>query len=406
MITRREILHLLAGVVPAARLLRSHADSGGVIQTPRTLAAGHSSRPGNRSCRTTASPTGSATPSSASGRTGPRSACPKQGDWYARHMYLQGDPPVQLPRQNVRPPSQFGFMEIDNLWKAEHWEPEKLMAPLQEGRGEVLRRAGQPSRQLRRLRLEASRLELRPRRPEERHRRHLGAKWPREHGLRFGVTNHSAHAWHWFQSAYGYDPEGPRAGVRYDAFRLTKADGKGKWWEGLDPQELYTGRNIVMPDGITTIKAANDWHEKHDRKWTEDPPPNNPDFVESGSCAARTWSTSTSPTSSTSTTPSCRSARPASTSPRTSTTPTSRNHGKLEAVLTSKGLEPDHVGAMVLDIERGRADRHPAARPGRPTPASATGTTGARTSTSTSTSPPTPSSRCSSTSSARTATCC
>jgi len=29
--------------------------------------------------------------------------------------------------------------------------------------------------------------------------------------------------------------------VRYDAATLRKEDGKGKWWEGLDPQELYTG---------------------------------------------------------------------------------------------------------------------------------------------------------------------
>ena len=56
------------------------------------------------------------------------------------------------------------------------------------------------------------------------------------------------------------------AGVRYDAFTLTKADGKGKWWDGLDPQELYTGRNIVMPDGMTTIAAANDWHSSNDRR--------------------------------------------------------------------------------------------------------------------------------------------
>ena len=34
-----------------------------------------------------------------------------------------------------------------------------------------------------------------------------------------------------------------------------------------------------------------------------------------------------------------------------------RAHRQLEAVLTSKGLQPDHVGTMVLDIERGRADR-------------------------------------------------
>ena len=30
--------------------------------------------------------------------------------------------------------------------------------------------------------------------------------------------------------------------------------------EGFDPQELYTGRHLVMPDGITTIKDANDFY--------------------------------------------------------------------------------------------------------------------------------------------------
>ena len=75
-------------------------------------------------------------------------------------------------------------------------------------------------------------------------------------------------------------PRGRIAGVRYDACRLTKADGKGKWWEGLDPQDLYTGRNIVMPDGITSIKAMNEWHEKNDRVWNENPPPMNPAFTE------------------------------------------------------------------------------------------------------------------------------
>ena len=60
--------------------------------------------------------------------------------------------------------------------------------------------------------------------------------------------------------------------MRYDAYRLKKEDGKGKWWDGLDPQELYTGRNMVMPDGLTTIAAAKEWHDKHDRIWTEAAP--------------------------------------------------------------------------------------------------------------------------------------
>jgi alpha-L-fucosidase len=38
---------------------------------------------------------------------------------------------------------------------------------------------------------------------------------------------------------YGSDQHGPRAGVPYDAARLTKADGKGTWWEGLDPRDFY-----------------------------------------------------------------------------------------------------------------------------------------------------------------------
>jgi alpha-L-fucosidase len=64
---------------------------------------------------------------------------------------------------------------------------------------------------------------------------------------------------------------------------LRREDGKGKWWEGLDPQDLYTGPNLEIPDGLRGIAAVKQWHEEHDRVWTEDPPPNNPQFV-------RNWS--------------------------------------------------------------------------------------------------------------------
>lgn len=107
-------------------------------------------------------------------------------------------------------------------------------------------------------------------------------KLTRKRGLRFAVTNHSSHAWHWLQVAYDYDPEGPLAGLRYDAYTLTKADGKGKWWHGFDPQELYTGRNLVMPDGITSIAEANKFHAANDGHWHEELPAVNPEF-------ARNW---------------------------------------------------------------------------------------------------------------------
>jgi alpha-L-fucosidase len=64
----------------------------------------------------------------------------------------------------------------------------------------------------------------------------------RKEGLRFGVTVHNTpyRCWNNFMPAwYGSDPEGPKAGVPYDGAVVTKADGKGTAWEGLDPRDLY-----------------------------------------------------------------------------------------------------------------------------------------------------------------------
>jgi alpha-L-fucosidase len=104
-------------------------------------------------------------------------------------------------------------------------------------------------------------------------------KAARHNGLRFGVSNHSAHAWHWFQTAYGYDATGEKAGVRYDDWNRTKEDGKGKWWEGYDPQQFYGGYNIVIPSGITSVDSMARWHQANDRVWTERIPEMNPQFA-------------------------------------------------------------------------------------------------------------------------------
>ncbi len=53
---------------------------------------------------------------------------PEQGDWYARNMYIQGSAQNKFHVATHGHPSKFGFMEIDNLWKAEQWEPEVLMS--------------------------------------------------------------------------------------------------------------------------------------------------------------------------------------------------------------------------------------------------------------------------------------
>ena len=56
---------------------------------------------------------------------------PEQGDWYARNMYVQGVPTTSFHLEHYGHPSQFGFKDVIHEWKAENWDPDKLIAPLQ-----------------------------------------------------------------------------------------------------------------------------------------------------------------------------------------------------------------------------------------------------------------------------------
>jgi alpha-L-fucosidase len=179
-------------------------------------------------------------------------------------MYLQGDKAYNHHVAHYGHPSKFGSMEIDNLWRAENWDPENLMRLYVRAGAKyfvALANHHDNSDTYNSKYHAWNSVNVGPKKDI------IGAwaKVARGLGLRFGVSNHSAHSWHWFQVAYGYDGEGPLAGVRYDAYRLTKADGKGKWWDGLDPQELYTGPNMVIPDSIRGIQAVQQRHNRHDR---------------------------------------------------------------------------------------------------------------------------------------------
>jgi alpha-L-fucosidase len=204
---------------------------------------------------------------------------PEQGDWYARNMYIQGTKQYNYQVAHYGHPTKFGFMEFDNLWKAENWDPEKLM--------DLYVHAG--AKYFVALANHHDNFDAYDSKFQPWNSMNVGpkkdivgiwAKVAREHGLRFGVTNHSSHAWHWFQPAYGHDVEGPLAGVPYDAATLTKADGKGLWWEGLDPQDLYCGLRLPMPADLTTAKAAEDWHKQNDGHWYESVPPNDNGYTD------------------------------------------------------------------------------------------------------------------------------
>jgi alpha-L-fucosidase len=281
---------------------------------------------------------------------------PEAGDWYARNMYIQGSPQYEHHLRTYGRPTRFGFMEIQNLWKAAQWEPEALM--------DLYVKAG--ARYFVALANHHDNFDA----YDSRHhgwnavrvgpKRDIVGTWARaarSRGLRFGVSNHSAHAWHWLQPAYGYDAEGSLAAQRYDAWHLTKEGGRGTWWQGLDPQQLYTGRNMAIPDGITTTRTAREWHEKNDGLWDEKPPVGSPEFT-------RSWFLR------------CRdlvdSYRPDLVYFDNSGLPLGQagldiaahyynasmawHDGKLEAVINAKLLPPERRAGLVEDVERGFRD--------------------------------------------------
>ncbi len=202
---------------------------------------------------------------------GPQSV-PEQGDWYGRLLYMPGEPDYDHHLRTYGHPADTGMIDIQTRWSADRWDPEALVAKY--------KKAG--ARYLVALACHHDNFDCYDSRHHGWNATRLGpkrdvvgtwAKTVRAAGMKFGVSNHAGHAWHWFQPGYGYDPTGPRKGQRYDAFRLRTADGAGKAWEGLDPQDLYTGPWKVAPDGIDSNAAMRAWHDEHDGQWVEDGPP-------------------------------------------------------------------------------------------------------------------------------------
>jgi alpha-L-fucosidase len=183
---------------------------------------------------------------------------PEQSDWYARNLYVQGHPQNVYQIAHWGPPSAFGFKDVIHSWKAEKWDPEKLVALYKRTGAQYFVALGnhhdnfdlwdstyQPWNSV----------AVGP-------RKDLIAGWAKaahDQGLPFGVSLHAAHAWSWYEVAQGADKTGPLAGVPYDG-KLTKADGKGKWWDGLDPQDLYEQRHPPSPN----FEKAGSIHDRWD----------------------------------------------------------------------------------------------------------------------------------------------
>ena len=51
----------------------------------------------------------------------------RSGDWYARDMYLPGSRAYEHHLKHYGHPADVGFMQIQNLWKADRWDPGRLL---------------------------------------------------------------------------------------------------------------------------------------------------------------------------------------------------------------------------------------------------------------------------------------
>jgi len=165
---------------------------------------------------------------------------PEQGDWYARGMYMPGNKQYDYNLKNFGHPSEYGYKDICHNWVIDKWNPEELMKLYVEMGARYFMAMGvhhdnfdcwnstyQPWNSV----------NVGP-------KKDIVGTWEkvaRQHGLRFGIGFHNTpgRTWGQFMTVrYTSDKIGPKQGVPYDALQ-TILDGKGKWWDGMDPVDLY-----------------------------------------------------------------------------------------------------------------------------------------------------------------------
>ena len=155
-------------------------------------------------------------------------AVPRQGDWYARKMYESdvvnrstNQPTGKASREylyhveHYGHPSKFGYKDIIPLWKAERWDPEKLMA--------LYKRVG--AKYFVSMATHHDNFFLWDSKIHRWNSVKMGPMkdvvglWQqaaKKEGLRFGVSEHLGASYTWFQPSHGADKTGPMKGIPYD----------------------------------------------------------------------------------------------------------------------------------------------------------------------------------------------
>jgi alpha-L-fucosidase len=142
-------------------------------------------------------------------------AVPMMGDWYARRMYQQGDRDYKDHLERWGHPSEHGYKDIIPLWKAEKWDPDRLIALYKKAGARYFVSMGSHHDNFYLWNSKLHRWNAVQMGPK----RDVVGDWQKaakKQGLHFGVSEHLGASFTWFQDSHKSDKTGPKAGVPYD----------------------------------------------------------------------------------------------------------------------------------------------------------------------------------------------
>jgi alpha-L-fucosidase len=169
-------------------------------------------------------------------------AVPMDGDWYARGIYEQGSAHYKYHLAHYGHPSVFGYKDIIPLWKAEKWDPDRLMQLYKKAGAKYFVSMGSHHDNFFLWNSKLHRWNAVNMGPK----RDVVGDWQKaakKYGLRFGVSEHLGASFNWFQVSHGSDKTGPKAGVPYDGadpkyedlYHFPAQPGSGGWYSN-DPR--------------------------------------------------------------------------------------------------------------------------------------------------------------------------
>ena len=186
------------------------------------------------------------------------------GGWVAKHLYMPdvgretwGRNAYAYHCKTYGHPSEFGYKDVANLWKAERYDAEAMLRQWRDWGARYVAILGNHHDAFdnwNSVHYDWCAAKVGPKRDI------VGefAKAARALGLPWLVSVHDVDwARDFLIGAHSADREGPKKGVPYDGV-LTRADGVGTWWEGLDPAQLY---------GPPPALRTEEWKAADNRFW-------------------------------------------------------------------------------------------------------------------------------------------